>query len=191
MAYPREASETYCPTGECLWDSASENRRRAKWCGPCEEHFGETASLEEVRAAMQGQPSAGVAAVEAREDASEALVLHKVKLGLSAVVGEDVLRSLRFEEVHDLVADEIVYTIRAYLLGSNVKREVVDSVKVPETWWDAFKAQYFPYWLLRRFPDRARYIDENVVHTHVCPHLNVTEEREHLQFLTPELEEQP
>lgn len=118
---------------------------------------------------------------------TEELVLRKVKFNLRTVVGVDVLRSMRISEVRDVVADEIVYEIRAYFLGKDVKTEVVDRRWIADGWWDSFKVRYFPDWLLSRFPDRGKMIDLTVTHTHVCPHLDlVTQEEErraHLGFL--------
>jgi hypothetical protein len=40
-------------------------------------------------------------------------------------------------------------------------------ITVPETWWDGFKAQYFPAWLKKRFP--VRYITHKA--TKILPEL--------------------
>jgi len=89
MAYPREASDSYCPTGECVWDNIGGSR--VEWCGPCGEHL--------------GQPVDG-------EDVNAALVLKKVKIGLQQRVGVDTLRSLRISEVRDFVSDDFVLSTR-------------------------------------------------------------------------------
>ena len=49
------ATETFCPTGECIWDNIG--GKRVEWCGPCGEHMSRTVTLEEVRAAMPPPPS--------------------------------------------------------------------------------------------------------------------------------------
>lgn len=44
-------------------------------------------------------------------------------------------------------------------------------LKRPKTWWQMFKAQYFPKWLLRRFPVQM----EEIWVTHKFPELEIPE----------------
>ena len=43
-------------------------------------------------------------------------------------------------------------------------KEVSDvaTFKTPKTWFDHFKATYFPWWLLRRFPIQWQYVSQTV-----------------------------
>ncbi len=67
--------------------------------------------------------------------------------------------------------DAFVLSLVAYMAASTVHRGVTASERVPVSWWDAFKAAWFPEWLLCRFPARTRAIETRVEFVHVCPHL--------------------
>ena len=57
--------------------------------------------------------------------------------------------------------DAMLHRMKAYVLAEEVEnRTLVSSfeVKVPLTWWDFFKQERFPNWLLNRFPAKQRII---------------------------------
>ena len=62
------------------------------------------------------------------------------------------------------------------MLAGDDKREVPRrTVSHPLTWWDHFKLERFPQWLLSRFPARMKHheIECTVNITRVCPHIAV------------------
>ncbi len=68
------------------------------------------------------------------------------------------------------------------------KRETVD-FEIPETWWDHFKQDCFPKWLLKYFPFKTKKLNMEVHSTwnkyvtRVCPHTASKEERVHLNWI--------
>ena len=63
-------------------------------------------------------------------------------------------------------------------------KETKETVLVPETWWDAFKIQYFKGQLLAWFPPKMREI-VTVTHSYnTCPHLPTDPAKRHYEFLT-------
>lgn len=94
------------------------------------------------------------------------------------VIAEDLTRKLRYqldmfflEGVQDEVSERV----------PSIKTELV-----PESWWDAFKARFFPKLLKNRI--KYRTIKTEIVHTtiirktHVCPHLPTASHEDHLRF---------
>lgn len=62
--------------------------------------------------------------------------------------------------------------------------------QTPKTWWQHFKKEVFPKWLLGKFP--VEYDEETIQikgKTYVCPHANVKwPNRKHLEFMTQDIE---
>lgn len=79
------------------------------------------------------------------------------------------------------VTFETDHTLRAYELGLFIEAlsKPYDTICFPRTWWDHFKARWFPSWLQRLLPiywerwTAARY----------CPHKAISDIGSHLDFL--------
>ena len=72
-------------------------------------------------------------------------------------------------------AGHMIARLKLMLAGDD-KREVTKRiVSHPLTWWDHFKLERFPQWLLARFPARMKHheIECTVDITRVCPHIAV------------------
>ncbi len=89
--------------------------------------------------------------MEGRGRAFEAQ-LEKVRLGAAVALAEEFL-------VDDVRVEQRFDVLRMYVRGhvwgeaESVRRQ---EVSYPADWWQAFKARWFPRWLLRRFPVRHR-----------------------------------
>lgn len=82
--------------------------------------------------------------------------------------------------------EKIYLGIRAWLLkGEHVEIETV-SIETDKTWRDMFKRQYFPGWLLKRFPPETRVVTKDVERKiYICPHADIPfKDRRHLDFIT-------
>ena len=82
----------------------------------------------------------------------------------------------------DLTGKRLWAKMHAYLISKKVHvdeySQTVGVYSAPETWWDHFKARFYPYWLLKRFPVTYKEIEMTVNHTvnhiHVCPHTDLS-----------------
>ncbi|KKM81976.1 hypothetical protein LCGC14_1324290 [marine sediment metagenome] len=115
------------------------------------------------------------------------LTLEKIRFNIRAQMSAELIGSMDLEILPGMLADIFVGNLKAFMWGNQITSETRET-SVPATWWDAFKAVYFPDWLERRFPMKTTTIVTETKFVHVCPHLNIAtrdEERFHMQFLTP------
>ena len=113
------------------------------------------------------------------------LSLEKLKIGLRIALSEALLRDVRVEQWQDYSMRQIITMVEAYLWSNTIHTER-ETYQHTASWWQGFKASFFPPWLLRRFPVRMTSVTCETKFIHVCPHLNITapnEERFHLQWL--------
>ena len=81
------------------------------------------------------------------------LVLEKVKFGLNEYISKSQMEDIRIEKIEDLITDNIIYKIRGYLMGEKLREEKRNwKIKYPSYWWQMFKEQHFPKWLINKFP---------------------------------------
>jgi hypothetical protein len=75
-----------------------------------------------------------------------------------------------FEQVN-FMADDVVLRIKQKMLGT-----VLEDVHIsyPATWWDAVKDQFFPQWMLRRWP--AKYKHHDIIVRELYPRLSLPDE---------------
>lgn len=86
---------------------------------------------------------------------TQELVLQKVRKGLSFVVGDNLLESMRIrEELAPYVAGKIVsatFDVLADKIAEDTYTTYFDW-KTPKTAWQLFKKQHAPKWFKRRWP---------------------------------------
>lgn len=91
------------------------------------------------------------------------IILEKVKFGMQGVLIGEALRGLAIYQRDDFIADELVYALKGWMLGESVeKREMQVTFFNPATWWQMFKASYFPDFLVRKFPIREKVVEKKV-----------------------------
>lgn len=64
----------------------------------------------------------------------------------------------------DYVAEKLAVRVNFHIPG----RQVLGHRAIPRTWWDAFKIEKFPQWLLNQFPARYEYLEVEI-HNHLYP----------------------
>jgi hypothetical protein len=98
--------------------------------------------------------------------------------------------SLEVRAIESATIEGLVYTMRAWCLAGQVPGNTShETVRWPKGWWQAWKDQYAPDWLKRRFP--VRYAEKEIEKTvnvyFVCPHVHVPGYgdgmRQHLKFM--------
>jgi len=81
---------------------------------------------------------------------------------------------------------ELVASVETYVHAMGEERIYLHH-EFPKTWWDAFKIQYFPNWLLNRYPPKIETIHiDQPVYAAVCPHLQSDDKSFHLSFMAKE-----
>lgn len=80
-------------------------------------------------------------------------ILKRISTQKSFTLNGSALHSLTIEKRNDELLNRIIYSIRALIPAEDMKEaEHVVCVKCPDGWWNAFKEQYFPIWLVEHYP---------------------------------------
>jgi hypothetical protein len=89
------------------------------------------------------------------------------------------------EILAEVTTEQMLIQLRVYVLGRAVRTEVVDTIKYPATWKDAFKERYYTDWMKKKFPVKYTEVDVEVNHYHICPHIDsrMSENDLHLKWL--------
>jgi len=76
--------------------------------------------------------------------------LERFRRGASVIIAEELI-DIPFDITMDRIPMHRAIMVR---LARDVygKNHEGTTVKYPATWWQAFKEQYFPWWLLKRYP---------------------------------------
>lgn len=92
------------------------------------------------------------------------VILEKVPFSLRQMFPDNVILvdTSYFEDVLSL-------TIRGFILGE--KRRRYKKIVYPRDWWQAFKEQFFPAWLLNKYPVQYKVItvDLQVIYPTIKP----------------------
>lgn len=100
------------------------------------------------------------------------IVAKKIEVKMRQVVSERLCREVTTDVLADDLSGRLEVELRAFMLETKRHHET-DKISVPRTWWDHFKRDVFPDWLLFRYP--PKYTDHIVTITSlfVCPHLAI------------------
>jgi hypothetical protein len=117
------------------------------------------------------------------------VLLKKIEFCISRRMPGVYLQDASMETYLDHEADAMVAQFRARLYGqeyTDTKHEK-DHIDFPYSWFQMFKRDCLPGWVLDRFPVRNRvhpFIRKVVTNTtKICPHINVKSDRDHLEWV--------
>ena len=74
--------------------------------------------------------------------------LEKIRFALDQYISSELLDS---ELYIDLVGDQIRACIRGFIWGESGSAHYQE-IEYPRDWFQAFKARWFPAWLIKRYP---------------------------------------
>jgi len=81
-------------------------------------------------------------------------------------IGGFAYDNLKVERIRDFGRTELLYSLHTLIPAENLKEEThTVTVEYPETWWQAFKEQYFPLWLKVECPIKYKTKSETVTFT--------------------------
>jgi len=95
------------------------------------------------------------------------VTLDKIQLGWQQVLSKTVLLDARMDRIEDIVTGNFIYRIDGYIWGEHLPEK---NISYPSDWWQAFKARWFPEWLLKRYP--AKYTTQHITASIIYPGLN-------------------
>ena len=117
---------------------------------------------DEIKGEINGIPTKELG----NKGSLEKIVLERVKMGLGVRMSGHALEKADV----NLIALELNKGIEAYFTTELLAETVGEYSKVvyfrcPRNWFQMFKMQYFPAWLLRAFPIKMKLQEETVVFT--------------------------
>ena len=81
-------------------------------------------------------------------------------------LGGFAYQNLKVERIRDFGRTDLLYSLHTLIPAEHLKEEThTVTVEYPETWWHAFKEQYFPAWLKKKYPVRYKKKAETVTFT--------------------------
>ncbi len=114
------------------------------------------------------------------ENQIQHIILQKIQFGISQELSK---MDLHFDFKVDMFArhitDSFVYQIKMNILGEKHKERIFH----PKSWWEMFKKQCFPNWLLMKFP--VKNVELGTLELYqLFPHIkaSISEERHYIHF---------
>ncbi len=120
----------------------------------------------------------------------EKFILEKVQIGCQQEISGDLVRKVegdgdeRIRIFYNQMVDRLVAQIKTFIMGEKAHEETRTVVfEYPASWWQHFKQEVFPRWLLKRYPVRRQRHQRLVIfkQVEVLPKFN--------RFLKPEEQE--
>lgn len=112
----------------------------------------------------------------------ERIITEKIRVAAHARTDKEMIRRAVISLSRPGFEHQLIAKIETYMLGLADKRITIHK-QWPKTWWDALKLRWFPRWLLEYMPVEYERIDiDEQIYKAVCPHIDVPDNRQHLEF---------
>lgn len=81
------------------------------------------------------------------------VVLERKKIQAQEFLSRHALRSLSVEQIEDVVLGGLMIKLKTEILAETEPKELYVVVfKIHKNWWEQFKEEKLPKWLLKNFP---------------------------------------
>ena len=104
----------------------------------------------------------------------ETVTLTKIRIGMTKLINERLIHDAKFD-ISQWLYGKFKADLSGYLLGEDMdKREV----SYPADWWQHFKKDKFPKWLLKRYPVKTivEVMDAKILYTEYHNKVSLPEE---------------
>lgn len=83
----------------------------------------------------------------------KSVLLEKLQFNVSQMVPGHTLATTKLDIIKNNTINALVFQLRAEVMAEKLEdRTQMITFKVPKSWWQHFKQEKFPKWLLRKFP---------------------------------------
>lgn len=113
------------------------------------------------------------------------VIIHQKECKAQIRVPLHMLNTSNIYATIDKYSNSLVLQLST-LISENTSTTITEEyLFLPATWWQQFKVEYFPEWLLKYFPiAKKKYTILHEFHTtNICPHLETDPTKTHLEFL--------
>lgn len=81
------------------------------------------------------------------------VLLSRLKQVATMCIGEHAIKNMDLRALRDDMTDSIIFSLRTNIATEQLsEREKTVTFKYPSSWWQQFKMQKFPAWLLKKYP---------------------------------------
>lgn len=97
----------------------------------------------------------------------KSILLEKLRMTASEMVPGHTLATTKLDVIEDNVIDALVFRLEAEVMTEKLEdRTQTTTFEVPKSWWQHFKQEWFPGWLLKRFPVKFESYFKTVIFKH-------------------------
>ena len=120
------------------------------------------------------------------EFATTEVILEKLRFGLNQAISKKYLEDVVDIDLYlDDIANCLVAKVHAYIWAEKLQDESM-LIKYPESTWQYFKSEYFPKWLLRKFPVKEKTIKVQFKRHATYPKLAISNRNDTATFVIKE-----
>lgn len=116
----------------------------------------------------------------------QTISVDKIRFALAQRISGSFIEDFGLDLAVDRIGSEMQARLTWFMAGK-VQPEILEYYEHPETWWDGFKKEHFPKWLLKKYPVKMKRVAIKINETRVCPHLPVNTpfktDKLHFEFL--------
>lgn len=96
------------------------------------------------------------------------IILSKIKFRMQRRVGELAMKSLSVELFTDFIVDGFMHEISINILGQHNVQIYREYYYTPKNWWQHLKMDWFPKWLLEKFPVKFQRNEHKITIDHIA-----------------------
>lgn len=97
-----------------------------------------------------------MSAEEYKQHLVSKIVLNELRIRLHKRFGRYTFKSIAVNIITQAITDEVTFEISLKILGQRNLQQYDVWYEFPKNWWQHFKLQHFPDWLLKKFPVKTK-----------------------------------
>lgn len=98
-----------------------------------------------------------------KEALPKELILEKIKLGCSNQLHKLLIEDMKLDEYYDVLSQSVIQCFTTWVWAEEIEnRKKTVNFDVPASWFQHFKQQFFPNFLLKHFPVKKTRLEATV-----------------------------
>lgn len=90
--------------------------------------------------------------------------LERLRFSVSKMLSGHTLAMTKLDVIRDEIMNGLVYELHTEVMAEKVENRVQKvTFEFPKSWWQYFKKEYFPKWLLKKFPVKSELSSKSVI----------------------------
>lgn len=116
------------------------------------------------------------------------VIIERLKHHKQISIPISMLSSMEVDAYIDCAYQNIILSLEWFVNAKRDTKTTTTKKKIPKTWFDHWKLEKAPKWFIKLSPINYDEITVITVHevTKMCPHMEVPDKRQHVEFLINE-----